>query len=78
MKLPKLVKTVRQLRKILRHDATTIQATWSRIGPCPEFICSPAVELSYKGESYIVFTTVNELETFHADLKRKDAENTGA
>lgn len=78
MKLPKLIKTARQLRKLLRHGSTEILASWTDMGPCPEFICAPAVEFFCKGESYIVFTTIEKLQAFHADLMKKDAENNGA
>ena len=72
MKLPKLIRTLQQLRKLLRSGPIENHSSWDRIGPCPDFIKAPAVELVVGGESYVVFMTYSALKAFHKDLDEKD------
>jgi len=72
MKLPRLIKTASQLRKVLRQGPIENLSSWDCYGPCPEFICSAAVEMVIDGESYVVFKKVHDLIEFHRDLMEKD------
>ena len=72
MKLPKLIKTLQQLRKILRRGPIKGQVSWDRQGPCPQFLCSPACEITVQNERYLVFMQLKELEDFCKDLQEKD------
>lgn len=72
MKLPKLVKTSQQLRKLLRKGAEEGMASWDRIGPCPEFIKAPATEFVVGGETYIVFMFYSDFKAFQKDMEAKD------
>jgi hypothetical protein len=72
MKLPRLIKTTQQLRKILRQGPIENLTSWDCLGPCPEFIKGAAVEMVIGGESYVVFKRVCDLIEFHKDLMAKD------
>jgi len=72
MKLPRLIKTTQQLRKVLRQGPIENLTSWDRDGPCPEFIRDAAVEMVIGGESYVVFKKVHDLIKFHRDLMEKD------
>ena len=72
MKLPKLVKTSQQLRKLLRQGAEEGIASWDCIGPCPEFIRAPATEFVVDGERYVVFMFYSDFKAFRKDMEAKD------
>jgi len=72
MKLPHLIKTKPQLRKVLRKGDIENKASFDRRGPCPEFIQGAATELCIQGVAYIVFMPWHELEAFHLELQKQD------
>lgn len=72
MKLPMLIKTTPQLRKVLRRGPIENLTSWDCLGPCPEFISGGAVEMVIGGESYVVFKRLSDLIEFHRDLIAKD------
>jgi len=62
--MPQLVKTTQQLRRMF-CKGILIDRIWDRLGPCPEFISTPAVEFSSGGKSYIVFIPFYRFCTLH-------------
>ena len=72
MKLPQLIKTKHQLRKVLRKGDIESKASFDRLGPCPEFIQGAATELCVQGVSYIVFMSLSALEKFRLELQKQD------
>jgi len=72
MKLPKLVKTSQQLRKLLRQGADENMSSWHCLGPCPEFIKTPATEFVVDGEAYIVLMFYSDFKAFQKDMEAKD------
>jgi len=71
MKLPKLIKTYQQLRKILRKGACPA-ASWEGEGPCPEFIKTAATELILDDERYIVFMSLSDVKAFRRTMEEQD------
>lgn len=74
MKLPKLIKTLQQLRKVLRKGLISFQVSWEGQGPCPQFLYSSACEMTIQNERYIVFMSPGWLEDFQKDLQEKDRQ----
>ncbi len=75
MKLPHLIKTKSQLRKVLRKGGIENKTSFDRRGPCPEFIQGAATELCFKEVTYIVFMSQYDLEKFHLELQKQDDAN---
>jgi hypothetical protein len=55
VKLPLLIKTEQQLRKVLRKGSIENLACWDRAGPCSDFIKTAATQITILGIDYIVF-----------------------
>ncbi len=75
MKLPQLIKTLAQLRKVLRSAPIENKTSWEREGPCPQFLKHSATEIMVGGKSYVVFMPRAEFEAFWAGLIEEEREN---
>ncbi|KKL57239.1 hypothetical protein LCGC14_2237360 [marine sediment metagenome] len=72
MKLPLLIKTKQQLRKILRKGKIENLVSWDRLGPCADFVKSVATQITVNKITYIVFIHSFELVEFHKKLIIED------
>jgi hypothetical protein len=53
-----LVRSEKKLKKLLSIIPQKV-TFWFTLGPCPDFINTPAVVFSIKGEKYVVLTNVS-------------------